>query len=717
MNEGLVFKIGADITQFSASISDVEKELKTLRDTLKTATGQAIVDTNKNIAALEQTLVNLKKTGLDKLPAAAANGTAALSSLGNVAKDLPFGFIAIQNNIPAVFESFSALTKQSGSVGNALKSLFSTLAGPAGIAFGVGVVTAGVTALIQKYGSLSKAIDVIFASNQQLAKLQLDFNKAIADTTGNLAAENAKVDILTKSLLNNQTPQKDRIAAYNELKKVAPDVVAGIKEENIGTQASNILIEANASLRQQSIRLKIQEAGINEVLAKNSADRAQAEFTLNELSAKRLALIEKIRKNEFKPTPTNQFDIRISQLSELEAQIVSQAKVVDNLYGIENKYLKQLEPVTLGITNINEQTRLRIQDLKDQEKKEQEAADALKRGANAAKSYKYELQSLKDIRLSPKQLNVQSNIDKLQELANIVLNVTATEKKRAEALKQLQAIDPKLFQGLTTQKGSYEALKAAIDVLNEGYLIELDYYNRIAKSEPIVDKFALANQGLKEFNQNLFNTIQVYDRETAKLKPIGVTITQTQGKLTPTPETPIVPPALPSDISDIINKFAADTNKAKLVLDDFKKQANLTAAYNLINDTFFSPLQDLFSTFLSTGKLAFADFGKAILKAIQQIVAKIIATGIITLLANIFLPGIGAAGAAGGKAAGGLGSSLLSGIGAAFGFNLGGSVAAPQFAGVGGGTMGMSGSVNVVLRGSDLVGSINRTNATISRVG
>ena len=392
-------------------------------------------------------------------------------------------------------------------------------------------------------------------------------------------------------------------------------------------------------------------------------------------------------------------------------------QVVDNLYGIENKYLKQLEPVTLGITNINEQTRLRIQDLKDQEKKEQEAADALKRGANAAKSYKYELQSLKDIRLSPEQLNVQSNIDKLQELANIVLNVTATEKKRAEALKQLQAIDPKLFQGLTTQKGSYEALKAAIDVLNEGYLIELDYYNRIAKSEPIVDKFALANQGLKEFNQNLFNTIQVYDRETAKLKPIGVTITQTQGKLTPTPETPIVAPALPVGISDTINKFAADTNKAKLALDDFKKQANLTAAYNLINDTFFSPLQDLFSTFLSTGKLAFADFGKAILKAIQQIVAKIIATGIITLLANIFLPGIGAAGAAGGKAAGGLGSSLLSGIGAALGFNLGGSVAAPQFAGVGGGTMGMSGSVNVVLRGSDLVGSINRTNATISRVG
>jgi hypothetical protein len=29
----------------------------------------------------------------------------------------------------------------------------------------------------------------------------------------------------------------------------------------------------------------------------------------------------------------------------------------------------------------------------------------------------------------------------------------------------------------------------------------------------------------------------------------------------------------------------------------------------------------------------------------------------------------------------------------------------------------MSGQVNVVLRGSDLVGALNRTNATINRVG
>jgi hypothetical protein len=40
-----------------------------------------------------------------------------------------------------------------------------------------------------------------------------------------------------------------------------------------------------------------------------------------------------------------------------------------------------------------------------------------------------------------------------------------------------------------------------------------------------------------------------------------------------------------------------------------------------------------------------------------------------------------------------------------------------EHAGVGGGELGFGGSVSLTLRGSDLVGAINRTNTTISRVG
>ena len=138
--------------------------------------------------------------------------------------------------------------------------------------------------------------------------------------------------------------------------------------------------------------------------------------------------------------------------------------------------------------------------------------------------------------------------------------------------------------------------------------------------------------------------------------------------------------------------------------------------YTILNNTFFSPLSDLFSNFLETGKFAFDDFRKAVSQAITKLVSQIIATGIIQLLATIFSGGFSSAAGAGAGTSGFLAgiSSVLSGIGKAIGI---GNVANPSFGGVQAGGVGMSGQVNVVLRGSDLVGSLNRTNATINRIG
>ena len=138
--------------------------------------------------------------------------------------------------------------------------------------------------------------------------------------------------------------------------------------------------------------------------------------------------------------------------------------------------------------------------------------------------------------------------------------------------------------------------------------------------------------------------------------------------------------------------------------------------YTILNNTFFSPLSDLFTNFLETGKFAFDDFKKAVSQAITQLVSQIVATGIIQLLATIFSGGFGATAGKGAGTSGFLAgiTSVLSGIGKAIGI---GGVANPSFGGVQPGGFGMSGQVNVVLRGSDLVGSLNRTNATINRVG
>jgi DNA-binding ferritin-like protein len=139
-------------------------------------------------------------------------------------------------------------------------------------------------------------------------------------------------------------------------------------------------------------------------------------------------------------------------------------------------------------------------------------------------------------------------------------------------------------------------------------------------------------------------------------------------------------------------------------------QKKLEEAKFLLNEVFFNPLQDAFMNLFETGKFAFKAFGDAVLKQIQQLVSKIIATGIISLISNLLFPGVGVA-AGGASLFAKIGADILGAIG------LGGGVANPSFGGVGPGSMGMSGQVNVVLRGSDLVGALNRTNATINRVG
>jgi len=140
-----------------------------------------------------------------------------------------------------------------------------------------------------------------------------------------------------------------------------------------------------------------------------------------------------------------------------------------------------------------------------------------------------------------------------------------------------------------------------------------------------------------------------------------------------------------------------------------QKVIDQTNAVEFMKQNFTEPMSDLFLGFIETGKFAFEEFGKVVLKTINQIVAKIIATGIINLLGSIFFP------TAIGGTKGVLGA-FTKAFNSVLGFG-GAGVANPSFAGVGGGTFGLSGQVNLVLRGQDLVGSLNRTNTLINRVG
>lgn len=566
-----------------------------------------------DISGVDKAIDQVSKS-IDKIKPAAVSGAASLSALGQVARDAPFGFIAIQNNLPILFDSLGALTKQAGGVGGALKSLGATLAGPAGVTFAIGAVIAGTTALIQKYGSVGEGIKVLLGISKELTEAQKSFNKAVNETSGSLVTEQYKVEALTKTLLSQKAPQAERLAAYGELKKIAPDVVAGIRDENSLTKESSVLIESNAKARKELIKLKIQEAGITAALSTNETKLAElrAKLTLadqeyvkaaKQLSnANKQSVITGFASQTQQQSALSTLNDNISTVQELRNQI--------NKLTSENQlYLNQLDPTTNAIAQINEQTRQRV----DAIKKEDEALKKLTKAQKDA--------------------------------------LSQAEKTRQQNLRDTE-----------------ERIKRQ------------DYLNKVDV-------------------KNLRRTV---DERRALEREAGIQLPTTL---------PTAPPAMPMNIDVLQNNAKIAQNALKQI----NKDANLSTAFDLANSTFFSPISSAFENFLNTGKFAFKDFAQSVLKAISQIVAKVIATGIISLLFTIFTGGFG--GAAGGFSGGisKVGGLIASSLG--FGGASGARVGQPNFGGVSGGGMQMAGAVNLTLRGSDLVGSINRTNATINRVG
>ena len=203
-NEALTIFIGADTKDMSAALRQARKEIDDFE----------------------------KKIGL--IAPSSAKAGLALSNLGRVASDAPFGFIAIQNNIEPLLQSFQSLSKESGGVGGALKALSKSLVGPTGLLLGFSLVSSAITVAIQKYGSLGAAINAIFGQTDTLNKEVLDaaksyekFNEQLKNTQsiqGQAAAstqgEISRVQALAGIVSNQTQSYNERNNALNELQKI-----------------------------------------------------------------------------------------------------------------------------------------------------------------------------------------------------------------------------------------------------------------------------------------------------------------------------------------------------------------------------------------------------------------------------------------------------------------------------------------------------------------
>lgn len=550
MDAGIQIYVGVNAKELDQFFKDIDKKFKPLQDASKKATN-------------------------------------ALTSLSLVAQDLPFGFIGIQNNLPRVIQTFGELSQESGGVKNAVKQLATGLVGPAGLFLAFSAVTAGITFAIQKYGSLSKAIDAVIFSGRTLTKEQQEIVKGVAE-------EGTKV-ITLFGLYQNLADSRDKqIKIIQILKQTSSEYFGNLDEEK--TKINGIT--------------KAIDDYINSFIGKIYIENQQKKIT--ELIAK--------------------YAEKISFVIDKQIEVDNETK----------KTNKTLQYYGKELDNIG------------------------KKQANVG-----------DIKLEFKAPNVKKTTDEvLGEYRDAIK--TGAEKifQNIGKFKQFLNLDD-LF-GFKSEKGKTDFEKQIGDELES-----ITNFSNIS--------FRLANRRLgSEFN-TVNRTLAERLAESRKIIDKGVEIPK---KLFRFPE--------------IVKSDEIELAIGNLKLFSYK----LEEVQLLLNSTFFQPLENAFVNLFETGQFGFKSFADAVLKQIKQLVAKIIATGIISLIANLATGGFGAAkgGFAGGIARVGKDIAAALGLGGRKEVN-------PNFGGLQGGGFGLTGQVIFRQSGSDLVGVLNRTNATINRVG
>lgn len=295
--KGFTVDANGDLLSIGKSLSVLERQLKVFKDGIKNSTDPGrILVLNNAIKATEGQLLTARNAingvGFNKFSSGSNQAAFALTNLGRVAQDAPFGFIGIQNNLNPLLESFQQLKAQSGSTGGALKALGQALIGPAGLGIALSLVSAGIL-LYQQYQQRANKTtnDAKKAADEYINSLgQLDQAKLKGATSSQ--SELTTLSLLYKQYQNQSIPLEQRKNAYEELQKLYPAYFGNLAFEVSATDKTK---NAYNALTQSILATGRARAAVD-LITKNSTRQLENEQKIIDLtiaSSKQKAIADK----------------------------------------------------------------------------------------------------------------------------------------------------------------------------------------------------------------------------------------------------------------------------------------------------------------------------------------------------------------------------------------------------------------------------------------
>lgn len=348
---------------------------------------------------------------LNNVKKASGSAQYALTNLSRVASDAPFGFIAIQNNLDPLIQSFGQLQKETGSAGGALKALAGSLIGPAGIGLAFSIASAAFTAF--QMGLFDSGEE----SKKAADKIRSSFD-IITEATASVQGEAAKVQVLSSVVQDLSKSYEERNNALNQLKKINENYFGGL------TLEKDSLVKLKAATEEYTNAIIAQAVvkGFEQEISKISQELFKQREEYLKLS-KSVADFEKLR-------------LQAAQNNKVAANSVSQVnfeyeKYNTALIGANNKLIKQgellkttaveYENLQTGIKNAVEET-LKFKPL-----------DSKKIGSEKLK--KEEEVIINDILKLRAKLNVKLNAPDAKPITALALPTSDQTKADAQKIK------------------------------------------------------------------------------------------------------------------------------------------------------------------------------------------------------------------------------------------------------------------------------------------
>jgi hypothetical protein len=357
--KGFTVDANGDLLSIGKSLSVLERQLKVFKDGIKNSTDPGrILVLNNAIKATEGQLLTARNAingvGFNKFSSGSNQAAFALTNLGRVAQDAPFGFIGIQNNLNPLLESFQQLKKETGSTGGAIKALGQSLIGPAGLGIALSVVSAGILFYQQYQQRANKEVTTAKKVTDEYINSLNQIDQARLKGGQNAQAELTTLKLLYDQYQNATLPIEKRKDAYAEIQKLYPAYFGNLAFEASATDKTKTAYNGLT----ESILASARARAAADLITKNSTRQLENEQKVIDLTTQ--ITKEQTKQKQLQATVESQ-----NLLAKQEANILtSKQRDILNQYlqaGYQENELTKLKNNLLTDSNLLTEKNIQLQ--------------------------------------------------------------------------------------------------------------------------------------------------------------------------------------------------------------------------------------------------------------------------------------------------------------------------------------------------------------------